>query len=301
MNDHDAARDELFELAAALNDGEGTPAQASRLRELLTARGDLLPVYAQTLLLQTLLLWEVGGSLIERKSGLWRLVATASDDGQTSGDEEGEMHPRQSHRRLFPRSSASRRRAEARANRSTQSQFIGKPASLAIGYSLGNCSRAGAFRGMAGNENKSSGRAERTAECRPLGRKRRLPVGHIDGRCPRRWAASRAADRIGLGQRERPLRLRGRRETVRGDGLRDQVGQRGFLGGRAVDGPGGTAAVAAALRSFCGRRRSLIWGRSSTLWPVQTGTAKSTFRKGPSRSARQMPRQHIAWKRGKAW
>ena len=93
MNDHDAARDELFELAAALNDGEGTPAQASRLRELLTARGDLLPVYAQTLLLQTLLLWEVGGSLIERKSGLWRLVATASDDGQTSGDEEGESAP----------------------------------------------------------------------------------------------------------------------------------------------------------------------------------------------------------------
>ena len=65
-------RDELIELATALSDGDFTPAQAARLRELLTAHGDLLTVYVRVLLLQSLLSQEVEGlrqGMTEAESG----------------------------------------------------------------------------------------------------------------------------------------------------------------------------------------------------------------------------------------
>ena len=90
MNDHDAAQDELIELATALSDGDFTPAQAARLRELLTAHGDLLTVYVRILLLQSLLGQEVEGlrqGMTEAESGAWRLVASAGDDVHASRDD----------------------------------------------------------------------------------------------------------------------------------------------------------------------------------------------------------------------
>lgn len=92
MNYHNAARDELFELASALGDGDFTPQQADRLRVLLTADGDLLPVYVRTLLLQALLHGKAGRprpGMEEGKTGILRLDAAASVDGRVSHDADG--------------------------------------------------------------------------------------------------------------------------------------------------------------------------------------------------------------------
>ena len=83
MNDQDSGRDGLFELATALNDGDFTPEQAGRLRELLTAHGNLLPVFVRTLLLQALLYRDAGGlhqGMAEAEAGTLRQVVAADED-----------------------------------------------------------------------------------------------------------------------------------------------------------------------------------------------------------------------------
>ena len=96
MNDHDAAQDELIELATALSDGDFTPAGRLAARELLTAHGDLLTVYVRILLLQSLLGQEVEGlrqGMTEAESGAWRLVASAGDDVHASRDDPSTTAP----------------------------------------------------------------------------------------------------------------------------------------------------------------------------------------------------------------